>query len=133
MLDHSDGGLLTITLNRPNEGNGLNDSAIAELTGLLQGAAARARLVVLKAAGNDFCVGRIAPRGAAAPKLEALQVRRGRDVIFNCYSAFRDSPLPIIAAVQGRALGFGCSIPACADITLAADKASFQMPEFGEN
>jgi enoyl-CoA hydratase len=111
----------------------LNDTGIAELTALLQGAAARARLVLLKAAGDDFCVGRIAPRGAAAPKLEALQVRRGRDVVFNCYAAFRESPIPIIAAVKGRALGFGCAIATCADITIADTNAIFQMPEFGEN
>jgi enoyl-CoA hydratase/carnithine racemase len=133
ILDHCDGNLLTITLNRPEHGNGLNDSGIAQLTGLLQGAAARARLVLLTSAGDDFCVGRIAPRGAAAPKLEALAVRRGRDVVFNCYAAFRESPIPIIAAVKGRALGFGFAIAACADITIAADNAIFQMPEFGEN
>ena len=40
---------------------------IAELASLLQGAAARARLVILKGAGEDFCVGRIAPRGYASP------------------------------------------------------------------
>lgn len=133
ILDTVEGGVLTITLNRPDEGNGLNDAGIAQLAALLQGAAARARLVVLKGAGKDFCVGRIAPRGAAAPKLEALQVRKGRDVVFNCYSAFRDSPIPIIAAVNGRALGFGFAIATCADITLAANNAIFQMPEFGEN
>jgi enoyl-CoA hydratase len=133
ILDQCDGNLLTITLNRPEHGNGLNDAAIAQLTALLQGAAARARVVLLKAAGDDFCVGRIAPRGAAAPKLEALQVRRGRDVVFNCYAAFRESPIPIIAAVNGRALGFGCAIASCADITIAAENAIFQMPEFGEN
>jgi len=133
ILDQCDGSLLTITLNRPEHGNGLSDAAIGQLTALLQGAAARARVVVLKAAGDDFCIGRIAPRGASAPKLEALQVRRGRDVVFNCYAAFRESPLPIIAAVNGRALGFGCAIATCADITIAADNAIFQMPEFGEN
>ena len=133
ILDQCDGNLLTITLNRPEHGNGLNDAAIAQLTALLQGAAARARVALLKAAGDDFCVGRIAPRGAAAPKLEALQVRRGRDVVFNCYAAFRESPIPIIAAVNGRALGFGCAIASCADITIAAENAIFQMPEFGEN
>jgi enoyl-CoA hydratase len=133
ILDQCDGNLLTITLNRPEHGNGLSDAAIAQLTALLQGAAARARVVLLKAAGDDFCVGRIAPRGAAAPKLEALQVRRGRDVVFNCYAAFRESPVPIIAAVNGRALGFGCAIATCADITIAAENAIFQMPEFGEN
>jgi enoyl-CoA hydratase len=133
ILDQCDGSILTITLNRPEHGNGLNDAGIAQLTALLAGAAARARLVLLKAAGDDFCVGRIAPRGAAAPKLEALQVRRGRDVVFNCYAAFRESPIPIIAAVKGRALGFGCAIATCADITIADANAIFQMPEFGEN
>jgi len=133
ILDQCDGNLLTITLNRPEHSNGLNDAAIAQLTGMLQGAAARARVVLLKAAGDDFCVGRIAPRGAAAPKLEALQVRRSREVVFNCYAAFRESPIPIVAAVNGRALGFGCAIATCADITIAAENAIFQMPEFGEN
>jgi enoyl-CoA hydratase len=133
MLDETDGKVLTITLNRPADGNALNDTGISELTALLQNAHTRARMVMLKGAGKDFCAGRLAPRGAAAPKLEALQVRRGRDVVFNCYAAFRESPIPIIAAVRGRALGFGCAIAACADITLAADTAVFQMPEFGEN
>ena len=133
ILEQCDGNLLTITLNRPEHGNALTDAHIAQLTALLQGAAARARVVVLKAVGDDFCVGRMAPRGASAPKLEALQVRRGRDVVFNCYAAFRESPVPIIAAVNGRALGFGCAIATCADITIAAENAIFQMPEFGEN
>jgi len=133
ILEQCDGNLLTITLNRPEHGNGLTDACIAQLTALLQGAAARARVVLLKGAGDDFCVGRMAPRGVSAPKLEALQVRRGREVVFNCYAAFRDSPVPIIAAVNGRALGFGCAIATCADITIAAENAVFQMPEFGEN
>lgn len=131
--DETDGKILTVTLNRPEDGNALNDTGIGELTALLRNAHTRARMVVLKGAGKDFCVGRLAPRGAAAPKLEALQVRRGRDVVFDCYGAFRDSPIPIVAAVRGRALGFGCAIAACADITIASDSAIFQMPEFGEN
>jgi enoyl-CoA hydratase len=133
ILDRVEGDVLTITLNRAEEGNGLNDTAINRLTELLNGAGARARMAILTGAGKDFCVGRIAPRGAAAPKLEALQVRRGRDVVFNCYSAFRESPIPIVAVVRGRALGFGCAIAACADITVAADDAIFQMPEFAHN
>ena len=133
IIDHCDGSLLTITLNRPEHGNALNDTLIAQLGSLLRGAAARARMVLLKGAGDDFCLGRIAPRGTAAPKLEALAARRARDAVFDCYGAFRDSPVPVVAAVQGRALGFGCAIAACADITIAAEDASFQMPEFGEN
>jgi enoyl-CoA hydratase len=60
-------------------------------------------------------------------------VRKGRDVVFNCYTAFRECPLPVIAAINGRALGFGFAIAVSADITLAADNAIFQMPEFAHN
>jgi enoyl-CoA hydratase/carnithine racemase len=52
IVDHCDGSLLTITLNRPEHGNGLNDTLIAQLGPLLQGAAARALLVLLKGAGG---------------------------------------------------------------------------------
>jgi enoyl-CoA hydratase len=133
ILDQCDGNILTITLNRPDQGNALNDTGIAHLAGLLQGAVTRARIVLLKATGDDFCIGRLAPRGGGAPHHPGGPVRRGRDVVFNCYAAFRESPIPIIAAVQGRALGFGCAIASCADITIAAENAKLQMPEFGEN
>ncbi len=77
ILDTCEDNVLTITLNRPDEGNGLNDAGIAHLAALLQGAAARARLVVLKGAGKDFCVGRIAPRGAAAPEARGARGPQG--------------------------------------------------------
>ena len=41
--------------------------------------------------------------------------------------------VPIIAVVHGRALGFGCAIAAACDITLAGDKAKFQVPEMAHN
>jgi enoyl-CoA hydratase len=53
--------------------------------------------------------------------------------VFNCYGAMRNAKIPIVAAVQGRALGFGCAIAAACDITLASDKAVFQVPEMAHN
>jgi enoyl-CoA hydratase len=41
--------------------------------------------------------------------------------------------VPIIGVVQGRALGFGCSIAALCDVTLAAESATFQVPEMQHN
>ena len=64
---------------------------------------------------------------------EALALRRTNDVVFQCYGAFRRSPVPIIAVVQGQALGFGCALAAAADVTIAADSATFQLPEVGHN
>ena len=105
-----------------------------ELTQLLLSAGESAEIVVLRGAGDDFCVGRETmgkrPPGAQP---DALQLRRRNDVVFNCYGAFRRCEIPVIGVVKGRALGFGCAIAAVCDITLAADTAKFQVPEMSHN
>jgi enoyl-CoA hydratase len=123
-----DGPVLNILLNRPEFGNGVTDEMAARLSELLLGAAKTSRLVVLRGAGADFCVGRAAGRPVAAAT-EALQRRRSTEVIFECYGAFRKTPVPIVSLVQGKAFGFGCGIAALSDITIATDQASFQLPE----
>ena len=128
------GGELHLTLNRPEHGNGASDAMAFDLAGLLRGAEERAWVVVLRGSGDDFCVGRQSMAGskAAAPP-EALARRRSSEVIFDCYQAFRDCNVPIIGVVQGRAFGFGCSIAALCDITLASGAATFQIPEMSHN
>ena len=105
-----------------------------ELTRLLLTAGESAEIVVLRGAGDDFCVGRESmgkrPPGAQP---DALELRRRNDVVFNCYGAFRRCEIPVIGVVKGRALGFGCAIAAVCDITLAADTAKFQVPEMAHN
>jgi enoyl-CoA hydratase len=133
ILDRVDGEILHITLNEPETGNAMTNDMAAHLTGLLGGAAERARFVVLRAAGDDFCVGRSSMGRKRESRPEALALRRTNDVVFHCYGAFRRCPLPVIAVVQGKALGFGCSLAAAADVTIAADTATFQLPEFGHN
>jgi enoyl-CoA hydratase len=122
---------LQITLNAPERGNGATDDMAARLTELLLRAEEHAAYVVLRGAGEDFCTGRFnqAPPGGGGAKPEALKRRRDSEVIFNCYQSFRDCSVPIIGVVQGRALGFGCSIASLCDITIASDTARFQVPE----
>src|SRR5436190_2201578 len=128
------GPVLEITLNRPQIGNAASDAMAVELTKLLLGAAESSEIVVLRGAGEDFCVGRetMGKRPPGAPP-EALELRRRNDVIFNCYGAFRRCEIPVIGVVRGRAFGFGCAIAAVCDITLAADSAKFQVPEMAHN
>jgi enoyl-CoA hydratase len=57
---------------------------------------------------------------------DALERRTFSDVVFNCYGAMRNAKIPIVAAVHGRALGFGCAIAAACDITLAATRRCFR-------
>ena len=104
-----------------------------QLTKLLLGAET-ADIIVLRGAGDDFCVGRsTAGRRPASNSADALERRFGSDVVFDCYNAFRRVKAPVIGVVKGRALGFGCAIAAVCDITLAADNAQFQIPEMLHN
>jgi enoyl-CoA hydratase len=133
ILERMEGEALFITLNAPDVGNAMTNDMSARLADLLEGAADRARFVVLRAAGADFCIGRSSMGRKRAVRPEALALRRTNDVVFRCYGAFRRTPVPVISVVQGRALGFGCALAAAADITIAADSATFQLPEFGHN
>ena len=128
------GPVLEITLNRPDIGNAASDAMAVELADLILGAGESAEIVVLRGAGEDFCVGRetMGKRPPGAPR-EALELRRRNDVVFNCYGAFRRCEIPVIGVVKGRAFGFGCAIAAVCDITLAADSAKFQVPEMAHN
>src|SRR5713226_484353 len=128
------GPVLEITLNRPEIGNAASDAMAVELTKLLLGAGETSDIVVLRGAGNDFCVGRetMGKRAPGAPP-EAFELRRRNDVVFNCYGAFRRCEIPVVGVVKGRAYGFGCAIAAVCDITLAADTAKFQVPEMAHN
>jgi enoyl-CoA hydratase len=128
------GPVLEITLNRPEIGNAASDAMAIELAKLLLSAGESAEIVVLRGAGEDFCVGRetMGKRPPGAPP-EALELRRRNDVVFNCYGAFRRCEVPVIGVVNGRAFGFGCAIAAVCDITLAADTARFQVPEMQHN
>ena len=88
---------------------------------------------MLRGAGKDFCIGRAQMGATPSKDPDALERRTFSDVVFNCYGAMRNAKIPIVAVVQGRALGFGCAIAAACDITLASDQAVFQVPEMAHN
>jgi enoyl-CoA hydratase/carnithine racemase len=134
ILTAQKGPVLEITLNRPEIGNAASDAMAVELAKLLLSAGESAEIVVLRGAGDDFCVGReTMGKRPPGPQPEALDLRKRNDVVFNCYGAFRRCEIPVIGVVRGRAFGFGCAIAAVCDITLAADTAKFQVPEMAHN
>jgi len=132
ILREKDGDVTTITLNRPEIGNRVSDPMAGQLAGMIDAAAKDSRLILFKGAGEEFCLGREA-MGKREPNLEAYVVRGQTEVIFDCYDAFRRSKVPVIGVVQGRAAGFGCALAALCDITIASDRARFQLPEMGHN
>ena len=132
ILREQDGDVTTITLNRPEIGNRVSDPMASELAAMLDDAAKESRLILFRGAGEEFCLGREA-MGKRPPHLEAYEVRGQIEAIFNCYDAFRRANIPVVGVVQGRAAGFGCALAALCDVTIAGDKARFQLPEMAHN
>jgi enoyl-CoA hydratase/carnithine racemase len=128
LLREDDGTVTTLTLNRPEVGNRLTNDMAADLRRLIQ-EAANSRVIVLRGAGENFCLGRELPPEAHG-QLSALEAKRiHTEPILNLCAAFENSPAPIIGVVQRKAMGGATAIAAMCDITLASDDAVFQLPE----
>ena len=132
LLVEQDGPVLRVTLNRPEIGNGMSDANAIEFTEVINRAHETADMVLLRSAGEDFCLGRAQASTPGGP-VEPYQRRTNNDVIFNAYRAVRNSPVPIIGVVQGRAMGFGMALASLCDVSFASDKATFNAPEMGHN
>jgi enoyl-CoA hydratase len=134
ILSRQDGAVLEITLNKPSDGNRVSDEMTVALVRLLDSAAETSSIVLLRAAGKDFCVGWGDLAKLPSPgSVEAYERRKQYDLVFECYSAFRRCKLPVMGVVQGPARGFGCAIASLCDITIASDGAIFQIPELAHN
>jgi len=127
LLSEAAGGVLTLTLNRPEALNALN----AELRGALLAAAKAAgrddatRAVVITGAGRGFCAGADLRGGAGEREFRRVLVREYNPLV----EALRDLPKPVVAAVNGAAAGAGMSLALAADLVVAAEGARF-VPAF---
>ena len=128
---HVDQNVARITLNRPEKRNALIPELISELRDAL-GAAARdesVRVVLLRGAGKDFCSGMDLRALHESAGGNALDYREDARRLASLFVEMRRHPRPVVAAVQGRALGGGCGIATAADILLAARSSQFGYPE----
>lgn len=125
------GGILTVTLSRPEKRNALSGAMIEALHGALERAEldAAIRVVVIRGAGKDFCAGAdLAELLASADQdlgaNEASALRLGA-----LFERMRALPKGVVAAVRGRALAGGAGLATACDIVLAAESAEFGYPE----
>ena len=120
--------IATITVNRPDKLNALNDALMAELGLAIDEAVRRDDVggVLLTGAGRAFVagadIGEMVNEGALAMKSRAERGQR-------TFRKFEQSPKPTLAAVNGFALGGGCELAMACHIRLASDKAKFGQPE----
>ncbi len=128
-----DGPFARVTLNRPEVRNAFNARLIAELHAAFADLANEPpdalRGVVLEGAGTVFCAGADIEWMRAAVGLSVEDNERDASAMQAMFSAVADCPVPVIARVQGAALGGGMGLCAASDIVVATADATFGFTE----
>jgi methylglutaconyl-CoA hydratase len=128
---HTDGGVLTLTMNRPEKRNALNPTMMDELTHTLEAAAGNAacEVILLTGAGEAFCAGldleHLETLSAKTPEQHRADSERVARLLRTLY----DTPKPTIAAVNGAAIAGGMGLATICDFTLAIPEAKFGYTE----
>jgi enoyl-CoA hydratase len=118
----------TITVNRPDKLNALNDATMVELGQAIEEVRVHGAVggIILTGAGRAFVAGADISELRAKSAAEAYALaRRGQEI----FRRFETSPKPVIAAVNGFALGGGCELAMSCHVRLASDAAKFGQPE----
>ncbi len=118
-----------ITINQPDKHNALNSERLRALFLRIQEASLNVdvRAIILTGAGDRAFVA-----GADIKEMASLSREQGREfgeLGHAAASALEDAPQPVIAAINGFALGGGCELALACDIRLAAENAVFAQPE----
>lgn len=124
-----DGAIATVTIQRPDKLNALNARVIAELLRAFQELAAAAdpvRAAILTGAGKAFVAGADIAEMAT---LSTVEAKRFSDAGHALCALIEGLAFPVIAAVNGFALGGGCEIALACDFIYAADNAKLGQPE----
>lgn len=125
-----DGAVAVITINREKALNALNSDVLTELDAVIDGIDLdTVRAVVLTGAGQkSFVAGADIGEMSELTKAEGEAFgKKGNDV----FRKLEVLPIPVIAAVNGFALGGGCELSMSCDIRLASENALFGQPETG--
>ena len=123
-----DDRIATLTVNRPDKLNALNDATMAELGRAIEEVRSRDDIagLIVTGAGRAFVAGAdISELSSQTPTIAKARAQRGQSV----FRRFETSPKPVIAAVNGFALGGGCELALACHIRIASDKAKFGQPE----
>ena len=120
-------GVVTLTLNRPQVLNALSSQLVGELCAAIAQADANpdVRVLVITGQGKAFAAGADIGEMAGKPFAQVL----GEDMFGGLNKAFANCRKPVIAAVNGYALGGGCEIAMLCDVVVAAEQAKFGQPE----
>lgn len=122
--------IATLIINEPKTLNALNTELLNEMSSAVQQLAQDkdVRVVIITGTERAFVA------GANIKEMSDLQVEEAKAFGLrgaNVFRAIETMPQPVIAAINGFALGGGCELAMACDIRLASDKAKFGQPEVG--
>lgn len=121
MLSHHDeGDVAVLTLNRPDRRNALNVELCAILGETIQAKTARgARAIVITGEGSSFCSG---------ADLDAVYGEAFLTALYGLFGKILGAPMPVIAAINGPAIGAGAQLALACDLRVGDERARFSIP-----
>lgn len=127
MIRSEPGAVWRITLDRPEARNAVTQAMLTDLAAGLADAAADpdARVVLLAGAGGHFCAGADLDEVARGARADGFSYARALEDVL---TALADHPLPVVARVEGAALGAGCQLLTACDLGVAAEDARIGVP-----
>ncbi len=131
ILSERDGGVLRLTINRPEVRNAFDEDCIARLTAaaVAAGDDREIRAVVLAGAGPVFCAGADLGWMARAVSFSHRENLADAEDLARMLERLDTVPVPVVGRVQGAALGGGLGLAAICDIVVAAEDAVFGLTE----
>jgi enoyl-CoA hydratase/carnithine racemase len=129
VLVAGEGNISTVTVNRPDKLNCIDWEVARSLREAFEELRRyeELRAVILTGSGEKAFVGGVDVN--IFLEFTPHKVREFITLLHSCMAAIRELPVPVIAAVNGYALGGGCELAAACDMRIAADNAMFGMPE----
>ncbi len=119
-------GILTVTLDRPQKRNAINDALLAELDRTFAQVPQGTRAIVLHGAGEHFCAGLdLAEHRARTPFEVALHSQSWHRV----FARIQGGGIPVVAALHGAVIGGGLELASSTHVRVAEPDTIFQLPE----
>lgn len=131
LLAALDGGVLTLTLNRPDKRNAIDTPMVDALHVALDRAEldAEVHVVAVRGAGKDFCAGADLKELLDSAGQSADENRMSAQRLGDVFVKMRALPKPVVAVVHGRAFAGGCGLATACDLVLAHAESQFAYPE----